>query len=143
MNMLELCDYIYTNYPLFKRQIPRWRLLSLLDKNEDKVVYTLENGKLVSAGFFVRITDTTLAKMKLGFVDIKNYTVIQELLQEKGNNIHFLFALGDGYKSIRKGIRKMIKRENPKSVSWYKQDMSKLNVFKGEVKLCHQSQQQS
>ena len=138
MNMLELCDYIYKNYPLFKRQIPRWRLLSLLDKNEDKVIYTIRNGKLASAGFFVRITDTTLAKMKLGFVDIKNYDIIQELLQEKGNNIHFLFALGDGLTSLRKGIRKAIKRENPKSVSWYKQDMSKLNVFKKERFLCHQ-----
>ncbi len=137
MNMLELCNHIYENYPNMKKMFPRWRLLSLLDKNEDKVFYFKENGKFICAALYVKLTDKTFAKMDLGFVNMRNSEEVQELLKENGKNIHVIYVLANGMKSIRKGIRKVIEKENPKTFSWYEPDMSRLHIYKIKGELCH------
>ena len=96
-------------------------LQNTLKKNNDKFSYV---------GFFARIEDETLAKLRLGFVDMLNPYSLQELLRENGNNIHIFYAISGGLKDIRRGINKLIEQENPDTISWYNQKMTKLNIFK-------------
>ena len=127
--MLELSKYIYENYPDLKNKIQYWQLLSLLDRNEDKVIIVKEDGKFKGAAMYARISDETLWKIEWGFLDLTNPREIQEVLNDKGNNIHFLYLLADGTRTILKGLREVIKKENPKNISWFNPEMTKLNKF--------------
>lgn len=138
--MIELTNHIYDNYPGMKRMFPKWKLLSLLDRNEDKIILIEEKGKSIATALYVKLSDKMFSKLKFGFVDVGNSNDIQELLNESGDNIHILYTLSDGFKAIRKGLRKLIEKENPKTISWYEPDLSQLHVFKPkEVNICHHS----
>jgi len=136
--MLEICDYILENYPGLKNKVARWQLLSLLDKNEDKIIIVKEDNKFKGAAMYAKLTDETLWQLEYGFLNISNPDTINRMLQETGNNIHFLCLIADGVKTILKGLREVIKKENPQTVSWYNPEMTKFNKFKREVQLCHQ-----
>lgn len=128
--MIELSKYIYENYPGLKNKVQYWQLLSLLDKNEDKVIIVKEGNVFKGAALYVRLTDDTFWKLHYGFIKIDNPQNIQQILNEKGENIHFLYLLADGIKTILKGLREVMIKENPKTISWFSPDMSKLNNFK-------------
>lgn len=138
VNMIELSKYIYKNYPNLKNKIQYWQLLSLLDKNEDKVITIKENEEFKGSALYIRISDDDLWKIEYGFIDLTNPKEIVQLLNSKGDNIHFLYVLADGQKTILKGLREVIKKENPKTISWFNPEMTKLNKFnlKGRVQLC-------
>ena len=130
--MIEICRYIYENYPNLKNKIKFWQLLSLLDRNEDKIAIVKKNGKLTGVGMYVRISDETLWKIEYGFLDLTNPITMGELLKEDGDNIHFLFVLTDGYKTIMKGLKEVIRKENPKVISWFVENKNKF--FKRSLK---------
>jgi len=137
--MLELCKYIYENYPTLKSKIQYWQLLSLLDRNDDKIITVKEDNKFKGSALYSRISDDILWKIEWGFLDMSKPQDIQEVLNGKGNNIHFLYLLADGQKTILKGLREVIKKENPKTVSWFNPEMTKLNKFNIKRSLiCHQ-----
>lgn|SRR3990167_10319639 len=127
--MLELCDHILKNYPKLTNQVSRWQLLSLLDRNEDRVVIIKENEKIKGSALYLQLTDETLWQIKYGFIDLKNPETVNRMLREQGDNIHFLYVLADGVKTILRGLREVIKKENPKTVSWYNPEMTKFNKF--------------
>ena len=77
--MLELCNHIYENYPDLKNRIARWQLLSLLDRNEDKVITIRENGEIKGSALYLRLTDETLWKLEYGFIDLKNPEVVSKV----------------------------------------------------------------
>ena len=129
MTMLELCDHIYQNYPGMKRMFPRWQLLSLLDRNEDKIVHVEENGKSIASALYVKLTDKTFSKLKFGFCDTTNSVEIQELMKESGDNVFILYTLAASFKAIRAGLRALINTENPKTISWYEPDKSMLHTY--------------
>ena len=128
--MLKLSKYIYTNYPNLKDRFQLWQIMSLLDKNEDKVISVQENGKLKGARLFARVSDDILWKIEYGFIDLTNPQQVWEVINSKGDNIHFLYVLADSQKTILKGLREVIKKENPKTVSWFSSNMTKFNKFK-------------
>ena len=143
--MIELCDYIYYNYPNLKNKVQYWQLLSLLDRNEDKVITVKEGDKFKGAGIYLKLSDNSFEDLKL----ISKYGTRKEIkeflslplnmalfLQEKGDNIHFFILLADSFHTIRKGLREVIKRENAKNVSWFDIETYKLKVFKIERELC-------
>ena len=136
--MLELAKYIYKNYPNLKEKVQYWQVLSLLDRNEDKIVI-VKDTEFRCTALYAKISDETLWKIEYGFLDLKNSRDIQEVLNDKGNNIHVLYLLADGQNSILKGLRKVIKKENPKTISWFNPEITKLNKFtlKKERTLCH------
>ena len=127
--MLELSNHIYENYPGMKRMFPRWRLLSLLDRNQDKIINVEEDGKSIASALYVKLIDKTFSKLKFGFCDTTNPVIMQELLEENGDNIYILYTLAVGFKAIRKGLKQVIKKENPKVISWYEPDKSMLHTY--------------
>ena len=127
--MLELCDHILRNYPKLTNRIARWQLLSLLDRNEDKVIIVKENGLIKGSALYLKLTDETLWKLEYGFIDLRNPEIVNQMLKERGDNIHFLYVLANGVRTILKGLREVIKKENPKTVSWYNPEMTKFNKF--------------
>jgi hypothetical protein len=136
--MLELSKYIYNNYPGLKDKFQYWQILSLFDKNEDKIITVKENGEFKGSSLYLKISDDILWKIEYGFIDLTKPDEVAQMFNSKGDNVHFLYVLAGGVKTILRGLREVIEKEKPKTVSWYNPEMTKLNKFnlKREVVLC-------
>ena len=109
---------------------PRWNLLSILDRNRDKIAFIKKKGKLLGASFFLKLTDKSLDLIKRNKISLKDANTINKLMDENGRNIHFIGVLADGTKTILKGLRKVIKKTSPKTISWFKPDMDRIHFIK-------------
>lgn len=144
--MIELSKYIYENYPELKNKIQYWQLLSLLDKNEDKIICIRDNdNKIKGIGIYVKISDDLLEDFKLlsdiygreEMIDFISEPVFQTaLFTEKGENVHFFILVAEGFDTIRRGLREVIKKENPTAISWIDIKDYKLKIFRRREKLC-------
>ena len=128
--MIELCNYIYNNYPNLNKQIPRWKLLSLLDRYSHRVIQVKEGDKFLGAALYIKVNDETLLKIANKELDISNPEDMRICLNSEGDNVHFLIVLADGVRTILKGLKEVIEREHPNTVSWYKPDMLNFKIFK-------------
>ena len=137
--MLELAKWIYENYPGMKRMMPFWKFLSILDRYEDRIaVIEDENGKFKGAAIYVRLTDEVLNDILLGNLSMTSVEDMEEILAEEGKNIHFIRVIADGPRTILKGLKQVIAKENPDTVSWYKPDMDGIHFVYSRRELCHQ-----
>jgi len=128
--ILEIAYFFYEGYPDFKRMFPRWRAISLIDRNQDKVAFIKEDGILVGVAFYFKLEDNTLKGVEHGFISLEDPELIAQLLEQNGRNIHFLGVLADSGRIVLKGLRGVIKKENPKTVSWFKPDMKEVHFIK-------------
>src|SRR3990167_11146913 len=113
------------------------QILSLLDRNEEKVVAIKDEKNFKGAGMYLRITDDALWKLITGQIKIDNIDDMKNLFEEKGDNIHFIYVLSDSMKTTLRGLKMVIKKERPHSVSWYKPDMS-IHILNLRSEICHQ-----
>ena len=72
---------------------------------------------------FLRLTDKTLKDIMLNEKLLTEPTYLAKLFTEEGPNIHFIGLYGSGIRGIFKGLKKATLDLNPKSVSWYSEDM--------------------
>ena len=129
-DILEVGRFLYDNYPGFNSSFPIWKLLSIVDRNADKVVYVRDRGVLKGAAFYLKLTDQSLHLVDLGVISLKERDIVENLIQEDGDNVHFVCVLADNAKTILKGLRQVIKKESPKTISWFKPDMDKIHFVK-------------
>lgn len=139
-DVLSLANYVWKNYPSIKGKVEFWQLLSLLDRNQDKIIFIKENGEYKGAAFYLRLSDDNFLKIITGEYDLKNPEHLNFLLKDNGENIHFIYCVASNMRPILKGLKKMIKFENPMSVSWFKPDMDRVHVlqFKQRSEICLQ-----
>lgn len=135
--ILEVTDFLYRGYPGFNKAFPRWKLLSLIDRHTDKVA-VIRDGGIKGAALYLKLTDNSLNMIDLGVVNIELPEVITELIKENGDNLHFVAVLADGAKTVLKGLKEVIRKENPKTVTWFKPDMDRVHYIKLGGQLCHQ-----
>jgi len=140
--VLEISKYMYENYPSFKEMFPRWNLLSLLDKNRDKIAVIKEGKFIKGAALYLKLTDNSLSLIDAGVINLKSPDTIRELIKENGDNIHFVGVLADGTRTILKGLKDVIKRNSPKTISWFKPDMDSVHFIKVRGELCRLSHSQ-
>lgn len=84
-------------------------------------MYSCEDG----FGFFIKLNAEWLERIKQNPLLLIDPNVMKDLLTQEGRNIHFIGIYGKRLSSIRQGIRSIIKKENPNSISWFNKDMSK------------------
>ncbi len=80
--------------------------------------------------FFLRLESDTLELIRLNPDLLKDKDILTKLLKEKGDNFHIVRIFSDNtdtnhYVRIRKGFKEFVAKYNPKSISWFNQDMSK------------------
>jgi hypothetical protein len=101
------------------------QLYKALDLNQDKVVVVHEGDQLLGVAVFLTLTDETFDN--IASIDMLNVNTLSRLLQEKGENIHFIMVTTKGIKNILAGLRAVVRERNAKSVSWFSPDMSRLH----------------
>jgi len=123
--MLRLTDFIYDNYPDIKGSLLRGELTNILEDNEDKVVSVKENGEFLGAAIYLRLENESMEKLVSGKLDLTKPEVYEEVLGEMGNHIHFVCVLADGSGTILKGLKEVINKYNPETLTWYTPDMKR------------------
>lgn len=130
--MSELSEYLIENY-YSKYQGPRQDIIPTVEQIElgykrfkDNFVIVRDD-KIKGVAIFLTLSDKTYMHLKK--YDISQIDVLSILLQEHGDNVHFVLLCADGIKTILYGIQEVKKRRNPKTISWWNPDLNKLHKF--------------
>ena len=121
-NILEIGNFVYYNDPSLQKRMPRWKILSLFDQYPNNIMTIKGENGFDGAAFYLRLTDQTLHKILLGDFDFQDEKNIYNALKENGQNIHFLKLVGGKVKIIRDGMKEVIKKENPLTISWVRKN---------------------
>ena len=82
-------------------------------------------------GFFIKLDAGWLEKVKQNPKLLLNPIAMQLLLRKNGENIHLIGIFGNegnkGFVSIRRGLRELIAKEKPASISWFNKKLNKFN----------------
>lgn len=126
--ILEVAKFFYLNYPKAK-DCAIDEILSMFALYEDQFCYDIVDSKVVFVAIYLRVDDKTFEKISHNPKILKRESFLLECLKKQGQNIHFIYAVGKR-SSILKCLRKVIKKEEPKTVSWYKDDMKVIHNIK-------------
>lgn len=127
--MIEVLDYIFEKDKKLINKFPRWKILSFLDKHKDRFICIYENGKIKGFSIYLKLTDETLYKVLCRDFQFKDFKSIDNALREDGENIHFVRLISDRISIIRKGIKRVIEKEKPETISWFNKDIDKLFFY--------------
>ena len=83
--------------------------------------------------FYFKCSDEVLKMLKEDKSILCSPGEMGKLLAGDGENIHFIGIYSTtphntGYMSIARGLNKLIKKEKPKSISWYDKQMKKFII---------------
>lgn len=130
--MSEIGDYLMTQY-YSKYHGPRNDVVPTIEQLEqgitnhpDKFVIVRDD-KIKGVAIFVTLCDETYAilqRIKIGDIEI-----LKRLLREHGPNVHFILLCADGRKTILRGIDYVKRKVNPKTISWWNPDFTKLHKY--------------
>jgi hypothetical protein len=112
-----------------------YNFISLMD--DTGRMYSCDDG----FGFFIKLNDEWLEKIRHNPLLLTNPETMKVLLTQEGKNIHFfgVYSKHNGihkeFSACKQGIKEIIKKENPDSISWFNKDMSRF-IYRRIV--CHQ-----
>lgn len=104
----------------FYRNIPFWQILSSFERNSDKLII-IKDRIFRGGAIYLKLSDNMIRNIFTGEKTIED---MDDLIKDNGDNIHFIFVKADSLRIILKGLRTVIKNENPKTISWFKPDLS-------------------
>jgi|TARA_R100000501_G_C2630720_1_gene126234 hypothetical protein len=83
--------------------------------------------------FYVTVDDETLDKIKTEPGYILNKDNLEKMLKGKGDNVHFFGLASTNTKGlvtrdILKGLKDILEKEHPKSVSWWNKAMTQITT---------------
>ena len=124
--MNEVVDFVCEKYPM----LPREDVEKFLSKNKDKV-YTIRDEQVIKCvSFYYKLTDDSFDKVKSEKIDLRvadNHVALQK---ENGRNYHFIMLATKGARIILQGLKDIIRRDRPKTVSWFSPDMNQFFIKK-------------
>ncbi len=131
--MTELTSYLMYNYYSkykggHKDVVPSIEQIENGYKNYPDHFLIIKDDKIRGVAVFVTLCDKTVET--LCTLNINRVDVINKLLLEQGRHVHFLLLCADGMITILRGIRELKKKVNPKTISWWNPDLTKLHTYK-------------
>src|SRR3990167_239803 len=129
--MIEVLDYINKKYSTMR--LPRWRLLSLLDRYEKNIIIEKENGIIIGAAIYVRLDDETLIKVMEDSSLLRRIHDYSMSWGQEGDNIHFIGLVANGIRPILRGLKKI---KNYRTISWYNKDNSEFFIMNKDKTFC-------
>ncbi len=121
----EIIDFVNEHYPVFSQN--KELIYALVLNHRDKIIVN-RNGSIEGVGFFYRLNDAMLGYVRDRIIDINDLADAGILLNQRGDNIHFDFVVAKNFKAKWKGFKETIRRERPKTVSWFSPSMKQFNI---------------
>lgn len=117
------------------------QIIDFLELFKDNTVIVNKDGNIIGIGFYLRLNDWLFEQIKNRQFDIRKPENIIICFDNEGSNIHFIGVVANSSRVILKGLRKVIKTEAPKSISWFSPNMedffTKNIVNYKEMLICH------
>lgn len=128
--MKKVVDYIKKNY--YPRYAPTIQvsddtLFTALELHKDKLVVITKRKIVIGVAVYLRLDDETFEAIRQ--FDLNRIDVLHRLLQQKGDNFHFILLTAVDFQTIRKGIR-TVKKLKPKTISWWNPTMTQLHIYR-------------
>lgn len=131
----ELVNFFHENYPGIKENRSVSDVAAMFDRFEGQYCFKYKNGKVEFLALYLMVNDILMDRIEKDPKWIGDPEFIIECLLNKGRNLHFIVALGPGAGNILSCLKDVIRREQPGSVSWLKEDM-KIHWIKERGLLC-------
>lgn len=120
-----ICDYLMANYNFINA--PDYEVMyKALENSQDRMIYKIEHGKVKGMAIYLKITKDSLRDLTIE--DLFDFKRMIELSRENGQNVHFIQICTKGTKTILRGMREIIAKENPETISWFRPDLAKLVI---------------
>lgn len=126
----EAIDFVWENYSYISNNFKKEQVEEFFLLYQDNIVKVYESGMISGVGFYLKLSDGVFEDVKNRVLDLTASEVARDALKEQGRNIHFIMAIGEGLRSIRQAIRKVVEKENPKTISWFSPDMKQFFLKK-------------
>lgn len=130
-------EFFYRNYPYIKDARTLDDCINMMERFKDKIISRIESGSVVFLALYLKLNDVHFNAVKDSIKNASTPEFIEKSILNEGDNVHFAIALGNP-KYILNCLKEVIRKENPKTVSWYKPDMKKIHLIKLRGQLCHQ-----
>lgn len=133
--MREIARYLKDNYYTKyagcpERLIPdEDTLVKALDLHEEKVVVVRDGEDIKGVAVFLTLSDYSYSRIEA--LNVGDQDTLAALLTERGRNLHFILLTAENIRIILAGIRKA-KALNPKTISWWNPEMTKLHRYNFE-----------
>lgn len=127
----SLADFLFTRY--YKKHTGKVPTLNEIERavfNHGDKMLIVKDDNIKGVALFLRLTDKTYENLKE--LDLTKEAILFNLLMEYGDNLHFCLLVADGYKTIMTGMRKVVSKYKPKTVSWWNPDMTMLHSYSTE-----------
>lgn len=127
----KIAKFIYDRYEEYKEKVDIKDVEKFVEWWKDKIVCVYSNGELSGIGIYIMISDEAVKNIQDKKYNLSNVWDLAEVVfNKKGRNLFGIGAVTDGgLKVIRKGMREVIERENPKTISWIRPDMEGFVFF--------------
>lgn len=122
-------DFVYENYPDLKAQLSKKQLVECFYSFPDNVVSVGNNGTIDGVAYYFRLNDDLFEALKEKKISFTNIDDICKCFSSYGLHIHFAFVVTKGINNILKGLRRVIEREKPKTISWCSHSPERLKIF--------------
>lgn len=132
-----IAEYLMKNYYTHcpdKNLIPTQEQIDQAVSNHPDKMVIVKDGYIRGAAVFLTLTDETFKRLHM--IDITRIDVIQALALENGRNIHFVLVCADGLKTVRIGLRRVIRNFKPKTISWWNPNFTYLHKYEMKGRLC-------
>lgn len=126
---MRIAEYLLTHYYAHTNRldlIPTKEQINQAILNHPEKIVVIRRGQIRGIAFFLTLTDETYNRLET--LDITKIPMIQALALENGRNFHFVVLAADGYRTIKLGLRKIMKL-NPKTISWWNPSFTKLHRY--------------
>ena len=126
---MRIADYLMKNYypRCPEALVPTKEQINQAILNHPEKIIIVRDKGIVGIAIFLTLSDSTYSQLER--YDLRDVEVIKELCLETGNNLHFVLLTADSFKTIRLGLKRLIKNLRPKTVSWWNPEFNKLHRY--------------
>lgn len=103
-----------------------------VEKFFDNMIYVVSDGEIVGVSAYIMVSDEMLDMIRHKIVNLSDTNGFSQALESDGDNIHFFCVAVNETRFMRKGLRKIMRDKKPKTVSWFNQDITEFNCYKGD-----------
>lgn len=122
----EASEYILEHY--YKKHYPQHtptftELLNAVEFMKDRMLVGIRDSKICGVAVYLALDDKTYEHLES--FDINRPDVVARLMEQNGDNVHFILLCTDDRNVLMFGLR-CARDLNPKSISWWTPDMKRL-----------------
>lgn len=125
----RIIAFCYSTHPELLGTLPEWKLRDTLERYKKNIAVQNNGNGIEGVSIFLRVSDKAFESIVNGKTEFKDVDDLF-LFTPLGENIIFLGLVAKGYKTIRNGLRDIVKSENPGSIAWYRDNKKKFFIVR-------------